>query len=57
MSGPVSWDSPLPPRPGTAAFVVAGLFFAVPSLGMTSFALFRRATTELRCWPHSSRTG
>ena len=35
MSGPGSWDSPLPPRPGTAAFVVAGLFFAVPSLGMT----------------------
>ena len=35
MSGPRSWDSPLPPRPGTAAFVVAGLFFAVPSLGMT----------------------
>ena len=35
MSGPRSWDSPLPPRPGTAAFVVAGLFFAVPGLAMT----------------------
>ena len=35
MSGPRSWDSPVPPRPGTAAFVVAGLFFAVPGLAMT----------------------
>src|SRR5215213_7788649 len=35
MSGRRSWDSPLPPRPGTAVFVVAGLFFAVPGLAMT----------------------
>jgi endonuclease/exonuclease/phosphatase (EEP) superfamily protein YafD len=35
MSGPRSWDSPLPPRPGTAVFVVAGVFFAVPGLAMT----------------------
>ncbi len=35
MSSPQSWDSPRPPRPGVAAFVVAGLFFAVPGLAMT----------------------
>jgi endonuclease/exonuclease/phosphatase (EEP) superfamily protein YafD len=35
MSGPRSWDSPLPARPGTAAFVVAGLFFVVPGLAMS----------------------
>jgi endonuclease/exonuclease/phosphatase (EEP) superfamily protein YafD len=35
MSGPRSWDSPLPPRTGTAAFVVAGLLFVVPGLAMT----------------------
>jgi len=35
MSGQRSWDSPLPPRRGTAAFVVAGVFFAVPGLAMT----------------------
>ena len=35
MSRLRSWDSPLPPRPGTAAFVVAGLFFAVPGLAMS----------------------
>src|SRR4029450_6244318 len=35
MSGPRSWDPPLPPRTGTAAFVVAGLFFVLPGLAMT----------------------